>query len=69
MRNCWGDISGITVHKQPMTGKYDSNFWLCTIMLDPLLRIVGQENAYKEIVKTAVGGGCWCNSCSGLSND
>ena len=51
-----GDISGITVHKQPMTGKYDSNFWLCTIMLDPLLRIVGQENAYKEIVKTAVGG-------------
>lgn len=51
-----GDISGITVHKQPMTGEYDSNFWLCTIMLDPLLRIVGQENAYKEIVKTAVGG-------------
>ena len=39
-----------------MTGEYDSNFWLCTIMLDPLLRIVGQENAYKEIVKTAVGG-------------
>ena len=51
-----GDVSGITVHKQPMTGEYDSNFWLCTIMLDPLLRIVGQENAYKEIVKTAVGG-------------
>ena len=51
-----GDVSGITVHKQPMTGEYDSNFWLCTIMLDPLLRIVGQENAYTEIVKTAVGG-------------
>lgn len=51
-----GDVPGITVHKQPMSGEYDSNFWLCTIMLDPLLRIVGQENAYKEIVKTAVGG-------------
>lgn len=50
------DVLGITVHKQPSTGKYDSNFWLCTIMLDPSLRIVGQENAYKEIIKTAVGG-------------
>lgn len=50
------DVSGITVHKQPATGEYDSNFWLCTIMLDPSLRIVGQENAYKEVIKTAVGG-------------
>lgn len=50
------NVSGITVHKQPATGEYDSNFWLCTIMLDPSLRIVGQENAYKEVIKTAVGG-------------
>lgn len=50
------DVEGVTVHKQPTTGEYDSNFWLSTIMLDPSLRIVGQENAYKEIVKTAVGG-------------
>lgn len=50
------DVSGITVHKQPVTGEYDSNFWLCTITLDPSLRIVGQENAYNEIIKTAVGG-------------
>lgn len=50
------DVEGITVHKQPMTGEYDSNFWLSTITLDPSLRIVGQENAYKEIIKTAVGG-------------
>ena len=50
------DISGVTVHKQPDTGEYDSNFWLSTIMLDPSLRIKGQENAYKEIIKTAVGG-------------
>lgn len=50
------DVSGVTVHKQPDTGEYDSNFWLSTIMLDPSLRIKGQENAYKEIIKTAVGG-------------
>lgn len=50
------DVSGVTVHKQPATGEYDSNFWLSTIMLDPSLRIKGQENAYKEIIRTAVGG-------------
>ena len=50
------DVSGITVHKQPSTGEYDSNFWLCTITLAPSLRIKGQENAYKTVVKGAVGG-------------
>lgn len=50
------DVEGITVHKQPATGEYDSNFWLCTIMLDPSLRVRGQDNAYKEIITTAVGG-------------
>lgn len=50
------DVAGVTVHKQPATGEYDSNFWLSTIMLDPSLRIKGQENAYKEIIRTAVGG-------------
>ena len=50
------DVEGITVHKQPASGKYDSNFWLCTITLEPSLKIKGQENAYKEVIKTAVGG-------------
>lgn len=50
------DVEGVTVHKQPATGKYDSNFWLCTITLEPSLEIKGQENAYKEVIKTAVGG-------------
>ena len=50
------DVEGVTVHSQPATGEYDSNYWLCTIMLDPSLRIVGQENAYKEVLKCAVGG-------------
>ena len=35
---------------------YDSNYWLCTITLDPNLKIKGQENAYKTIVQGAVGG-------------
>ena len=50
------DVKGISVHKQPETGEYDSNFWLCCITLDADLKIKGQENAYKEVIKTAVGG-------------
>ncbi|MCR4815860.1 MAG: DegT/DnrJ/EryC1/StrS family aminotransferase [Bacteroidales bacterium] len=50
------DVTGIHVHSQPNTGEYDSNYWLCTITLDPDLKIKGQENAYKTIVTGAVGG-------------
>ena len=50
------DVKGISLHKQPETGEYDSNFWLCCITLDENLKIKGQENAYKEVIKTAVGG-------------
>ncbi len=50
------DIPGITLHDQPKDGKYDSNFWLCTATIDPSVKIVGQENAYKEVITSAVGG-------------
>ncbi len=50
------DVTGVTVHKQPSKGGFDSNYWLCTITLDPALRIKGQENAYKAVVPGAVGG-------------
>lgn len=50
------EVKGIALHKQPETGEYDSNFWLCCITLDEDLQIKGQENAYKEVIKTAVGG-------------
>ena len=50
------DVPGIHVHAQPTTGEYDSNYWLCTITIDPDLKIKGQENAYKTIVQGAVGG-------------
>lgn len=49
------DVEGVLLHEAP-SADYDSNFWLCTITLGSLLRIKGQENAYKDIVKTAVGG-------------
>ena len=44
------------MHKQPADPRYDANFWLCAATLDPEVRIKGQENAYKEVIKTAVGG-------------
>ena len=50
------DVDGINVHSQPMTGEYDSNYWLCTITIDPKVKIKGQEDAYKTIVTGAVGG-------------
>ena len=50
------DVKGITVHSQPATGEYDSNYWLCTMTLDPALRVKGQENAYKQVITGAVGG-------------
>ena len=50
------DVPGVKVHCNPADKRYDSNFWLCTITLDPGVKIVGQENAYKEVIKSAVGG-------------
>ena len=50
------DVKGITVHRQPITGEYDSNYWLCTITVAPELRIKNQDQAYKAVVQGAVGG-------------
>ena len=52
----FADVPGVEVHSQPAGGDYDSTYWLCTITLDPKVRVKGQENAYKTIVKGAVGG-------------
>ncbi len=48
-------VPGIQVHDNP-DSRYDSNFWLITLVIDPSLKIKGQENAYKTIVKGAIGG-------------
>ena len=50
------DVKGITLHEQPADPRYDSNFWLCSATLDPEVKVIGQENAYKEVIKSAVGG-------------
>lgn len=48
-------VKGIKLHKAP-SEEYDSNYWLCTIELAPTLKIKGQENSYKEVIKSAIGG-------------
>lgn len=50
------DVPGVHIHRQPEDARFDSNFWLCTATMDPEIRVQGQENAYKEVIKTAVGG-------------
>ena len=50
------DVPGIKVHSQPVTGEFDSNYWLCTMTIDEDVKVKGQENAYKQIVTGAVGG-------------
>lgn len=50
------DVKGVTVHSQPATGEYDSNYWLCTMTIDPDVKVKGQENAYKHVITGAVGG-------------
>lgn len=49
------DVKGVTLHENP-SERYDSNFWLCTILLDADLKVKGEENAYKSAVQGAVGG-------------
>ncbi len=49
------DVKGVTMHCNPGS-EYDSNYWLCTVTLDPDLKIEGQENAYKQVITGAVGG-------------
>ncbi|MBQ0016405.1 MAG: aminotransferase class I/II-fold pyridoxal phosphate-dependent enzyme [Bacteroidales bacterium] len=50
------DVPGIKVHSQPKYSGYDSNYWLCTIMIDPSLHIYGQDKVYQQVESKAVGG-------------
>ena len=50
------DIPGVRINRQPDDPRYDSNYWLCTMTIDPEVKVKGQENAYKEVIRTAVGG-------------
>ena len=54
-KKLFADIPGIVVHDNP-SPRYDSNFWLNTITIDPSIHIKGEENAYHEAITGAVGG-------------
>lgn len=49
------DVEGITLHENP-SPRYDSNYWLNTVVLDPSLRVKGEEKAYQVAIQGAVGG-------------
>ena len=44
------DVKGITLHENP-SGRFDSNYWLNTIVLDPLLRV---KQRYKVLLVVRV---------------
>ena len=54
-RELLADVEGVSLHDNP-SPRFDSNFWLCTILLDDSLKVKGEENAYKSAVAGAVGG-------------
>ncbi len=49
------DVDGIEFHANP-DSRYDSNYWLNTITIDPAIKVKGQEHAYKTVITGAVGG-------------
>ena len=54
-RELLNDVEGVTLHENP-SERFDSNYWLNTILLDPSLKVKGQEHAYEVAVQGAVGG-------------
>lgn len=51
----FADVEGIEMHENP-DSRFDSNFWLCTSLIDPSLKIKGQEKAYSSEITSIVGG-------------
>lgn len=54
-RELFAGVEGVTLHDNP-SDRFDSNFWLCAVTIDPSIRVKGQENAYKAVITGAVGG-------------
>lgn len=48
-------VEGIVLHENP-SSRFDSNYWLNTILLDTDLHVEGEEHAYEVVVQGAVGG-------------
>ena len=61
------DVKGITLHENP-SPRYESNYWLNTILLGPDLRVKGEEHAYEKVIQGAVGGAAGVTHQSGSSH-
>ena len=54
-QDAFASVPGVTFHANP-DDRFDSNYWLCTIVLNPELRVKGQDQAYNSTISTAIGG-------------
>lgn len=61
------DVDGITLHENP-SERYDSNYWLSTVVLDPALHVKGEEDAYGTAVQGAVGGAAGVTHAAGTTH-
>lgn len=57
-------VEGIELHENP-SSRYDSNYWLNTILLAPSLHVKGEELAYASAVQDAVGGAAGVTHAAG----
>lgn len=63
------DIEGIKLQENP-SSDYDSNYWLNTIIIEPWVKVKGEENAYAQTLQGAVGGaGSVTHAVSTLTTD
>ena len=63
-RELLAGVDGITLHENP-SERYDSNYWLNTVILDPKLHVNGEEHAYEAAVQNAVGGAAGVTHAAG----
>ena len=54
-RELFKEIDGIELHENP-SPKFNSNFWLSTVIISPDLKVRGMEKAYSSECTTIVGG-------------
>ncbi len=61
------EVEGVTFHKSP-SEKFDSNYWLNTVTLDPQLKVKGEEAAYAHEIAGAVGGAAGVTHAAGTAH-
>ena len=62
-------VEEITLHENPSL-RYDSNYWLNTVILDSDLHVTGEEKTYQKAVQGAIGGAAGgTHAADGLHTD